>query len=185
MGQFVKLRPGQVHVKVFRAFRCCRNKRKVDIGCSRRRKFFLSLLSGFFQSLQRHLVNGKVDAFIFLKLGQHIVGNLLVEIVTAQSVVTIGCQNFDNAVTDFDNGHIKCTAAQIVYHDLLFFFVVKSICQRSSRRLVDNTLYIHACNLACIFGCLTLCVIEVSRYGNYRFRHFFTQIVFCIPFQLL
>ena len=100
-------------------------------------------------------------------------------------VVACGSQNFYDAVADFQNGYIERTAAQIVYHDLLFAFLINAVCQCSSGRLVDDTLYVQTSDLASILGCLTLCVGEVSRYGDNCVGYRRTDICFCISLQLL
>ena len=99
--------------------------------------------------------------------------------------IAVGCQNLDYAVTDLDDGHIKGTAAQVVYHDLLLFLIVKAVSRCCCRRLVDDTLYIQTCDLTCILGCLTLRVIEVCGYGDNSLRNLLAQIALGIGFQLL
>ena len=100
-------------------------------------------------------------------------------------VVAGSCQNFDYAVADFQDGYVEGTAAQVIYHDLLLGFLIYTISQCSSSRLIDNTLYIQTGNLACVLGCLTLCVSKVSRYGNNCVSYRRTDICFCISLQLL
>ena len=99
--------------------------------------------------------------------------------------ITVCCKNLYDAVADLDDGHIKGTAAQIVYHDLLFLFVVKTICQCRRRRLVNNTLYLQTGNFACVFCSLTLSVIEICGNRNDCFSHLLPQITLCICLQLL
>ena len=89
----------------------CSDERKVDIGCGCGRKLFLCLLSCFFQSLQCHLIAGKVYTLCLLELVDHPLGNLVIEIITAQMCITVGSQNLDDAVTDLDDGYIECTTA--------------------------------------------------------------------------
>ena len=72
---------------------------------------FFRLFSCFFQSLHCHLVFRQVYALLSLKFGNHPINDLVIEIIAAQMSITIGCQNFDNAVADFDDGNIECTAA--------------------------------------------------------------------------
>ena len=99
--------------------------------------------------------------------------------------ITVGCQHLDDAVADFDNGNIEGTAAEVIYHNLLLFFVVKTVSQRCCGRLVDDTFYFQTCNLTCILGCLTLCIVEVCGNGNNGLRYLFTQVAFRICFQFL
>ena len=99
--------------------------------------------------------------------------------------VAVGSQYFNDPVADFYNGNVKSTASQVVYHNLLFFFIVKAISQRSRCGFVDDTLNIKPCNFACILGSLALCVVKVSRYSDNRFCNLFSQIALSVCFQLL
>ena len=82
----------------------------------------------------------------------------LIEVVAAQTGVAGGGQNFDDAVADLEDGHIERAAAEVVDHDLLLGFLIDAVGQRSSGRLVDDTLDIQTRDLAGVLGGLTLCV---------------------------
>ena len=185
VGQFIEFCSGQVHIKVKRTICIHADERKVDIGCSGSGKLFLSFLSCLFQSLQCHLVISKIYTVLFLELGDHPVSYFLVEVIAAQMVVTSGCQNFDNTITDLDDRYIKGTTTKVIYHDLLFFLIIKTICKCCCSRLVDDTFYIQTCDLTSILGCLSLCIIEVCRYSDNCFGYFLAQIVLSICFQFL
>ena len=185
MGQLIKFRSCQVHIKMLRSFRGRCDKRKVDVGRRRGGQLLLRLLCSLFQSLHCHLVCGQIHTLGALELCQHVIHNLLIEVIAAQTVISCGSQNLDDAVADLDDRYIESTAAQVVYHNLLLFLIIKTISQSCRCRLIDDTLYIQARNLSGILGCLSLRVIEVRRYGDNRFRHFFAQIVLCVAFQLL
>jgi hypothetical protein len=90
----------------------------------------------------------------------------LVEVIAAQVGITVGGQNLGNAVAHLDDGDIEGAAAQVVDHDLLVFFLIDAVCQRSGSRLVDDTLDVQTGNGACVLGGLTLAVVEVSRNGD-------------------
>ena len=170
---------------MFRSLRGCRDKGKVDVRCGGGRKLLFRFLSSLFQSLKSHLVIGEIHALRPLELSQHIVGDLLIKIVAAQLVVA-GCrQHFNYAVADLNNGHVERTAAQVINHDLLLFFIVQAISQGCRRRLVDNTLYIQTSDFTGVFSGLTLSVIKIGRNRDDCLRHFLAQIPFCICFQLL
>ena len=81
-------------------------------------------------------------------------------------VMPYGAVLDESDVTDIDDGHIEGTAAQVIYHDLLLFLVLKAVSQGCCSGLVDDTLYIQACDLTCVLGGLTLCVVEVCRNGD-------------------
>ena len=99
--------------------------------------------------------------------------------------IAVGGKHFDHTVADLNDGHIKGTATQVIYHDLLFFFVIQTISQSCCRRLVDDTFYIQTGDLACVLGSLTLRIVEIGRYRNDRFRYTLSQIALSICFQLL
>ena len=149
---------------MLRSFSSSCNERKVDVCCCCGRKLFLCFLCSFFQTLHCHLVTGKINAFCFLEFIDHPLCDTVIKIIATKMCITVCRQYFDNAVTDLNDRYIECTTTQIVYHDLLLFFIVKTISKCCCGRLVDDTFYIKTCDLTCIFGCLTLCVIEVSRY---------------------
>ena len=94
--------------------------------------------------------------------------------------IAVGGQNLNDTVTDLDDGNIEGTAAQVVNQDLLFFLIIKAVSQSCCGRLVDDTLYIKACNLSGVLCCLTLCIIEVSMNRNNCLRYFLTKIALCI-----
>ena len=167
------------------AFCRCGNKRKVDVGRHGAGKLFLCLLGCLLQSLHSHLIIGKIHALRLLKLGKHPLDNLIVEIIAAQMCITVGSQNFYYTIADFNDGDIKGTAAQVVHHNLLLFFIVQTVSKRCRRRLVDNTFYFKTGNLACVLGSLTLCVIKISGNRNDCFGYFLTQIALRIRLQLL
>ena len=161
------------------------DERQVNIGAGRCGKLFLCFLSRLFQTLQSHLVIGKIYTVQFLEFGNHPVRNFLVEIIAAQVVVAGSCQYLDNAVADLDDRHIESTAAQVVYHDFLLFFIVQAVCKGCRRRLVDDTFYIQPGDLSCVLGSLSLGVIEICRNSDDCFRHFLAQIILRVCFQLL
>ena len=185
VGQLVEFCSCQVHIEMLRSLSGCCDERKVDVGCGCAGKLLLRLLCGLFQSLHSHLVTGQVYALGALELCKHVIYNLLIEVVAAQTVVACGSQNLDNAVANLDDRYIEGTAAQVVYHDLLLFLIVQAVCQRCRGRLVDDTLYVQARNLTCVLGCLSLRVVEVCRYGNNCLGNLLAQIVLCVCFQLL
>ena len=99
--------------------------------------------------------------------------------------VAVGGKNFDDTVTDLDDGYIEGTAAEVVYHDLLLFFVVKAVCKCCSGRLVDDTLYFQTCDLTCVLGCLTLCVVKVCGNRDNSLRYLLAEVTLSVCLQLL
>ena len=99
--------------------------------------------------------------------------------------IAVGCKHFDHAVANLDDGYIKGTAAQVIYHDLLLFLIVKTVSQSCRRRLVDDTLYFQTGNLARILGGLTLCIIKICRNRDHCLGNLLSQITLGICLQLL
>ena len=92
-------------------------------------------------------------------------------------VIARCCQNLDNVIADLDDGNIECAATQVIYHNLLGRAVIQTICQRSACGLIDNTQHIQAGNTTCIFGCLALRIVEISRYRDNGIGNIPTQIL--------
>ena len=170
---------------MLRAGSICSDVRQVDFGSENSGQLDLCFFCGFTKSLHGNFVAGQVNTLVLLELFNQILGDACVEVVAAETVVTSGCKNFDNAVADLQNGDVESAAAQIVDHDLLIIFLVQTVSKSSCRRLVDDTLYIQTGDLAGVFGRLTLCVSEVCRNRDNCFGHGLSQISFCICFQLL
>ena len=184
LGQFVELCNAQRQIQVLRASCICCNKRQVDVGSGGGGQFNLCLFCCFLQSLHCHLIAGEVNAFCCLKFADHPVDDSLVEVIAAQTVVTSGCQNLLYAIAHFDDGNVERTAAEVVNHNLLIFFLINSIRKCSSSRLVDDSLYIQTSDLTSVLGSLTLCIGEVCRNSDNSFCNRLTQISFCILLQL-
>ena len=184
-GQLVELCAGQGHIQVLRAGSIGSDEGQVDLAAHCAGQLDLCLLGSFLQTLRSHLVLAQVDAVLGLEGICHPVDDALIEVIAAQMGITVGGQNLGNAVAHLDDGHIEGAAAQIVDHDLLVFFLIDAICQRSGSRLVDDTLDVQACNGACVLGSLTLAVVEVCRNGNDSLGNRLAQISLGVSLQLL
>ena len=82
-------------------------------------------------------------------------------------------------IGDFDNRNIERASTQVINRDLTiaFFHLVHTKRQSGCGRLVDDALDVQARDAACVLGCLTLTVVEVSRHSNDGLGHFFAQKV--------
>ena len=97
--------------------------------------------------------------------------------------ITVGSQNFEGffAVNfvDFDNRNIESTTTQVINRDsTVASTFVQTVSQRSCGRFVDDTFYFQTSDTACVFGCLTLSIVKVCRYGDNSFSYRFTQVIF-------
>ena len=101
-----------------------------------------------------------------------------IKVFTAQKRIAIGGFHFENAIANFQNGNVKCAAAQIINRNGLPVIFIQAISQRGSCRLVNNAQHFQTGNFTGIFGGLTLGVVKIGRYGNDRLVNFFAQIIF-------
>ena len=132
----------------------------------------------------------QVDTGLFLKFCSKILDQAQVKVFTTQERITVGCQYFELVLainfSDLDNRDIESTTTQVEYcNGLIALGLVHTVSQCRSRWLVDNTLNFQTRDLTGIFSCLTLRIVEVCRYSDYRFSNRLTQVVFCSLLHLL
>ena len=165
---------------------CC-NKGKVDVRGCNTGKLDLSLFSCFLKSLESHLITTEVNAAVFThKCFSDPVNDSLVEVVTAQLVVTCCSKNLKYAVIgNFKNGYVKCTAAKVVDHNLLVLILICAVCKSCCCRLVDNTENLKTCDLTCILCSLTLSVGEVCGNCDNCLIYRAAKVCFSIALKLL
>ena len=63
--------------------------------------------------------------------------------------------------------------------------LVDAVCQRGSRRFVDDTQHVEACDLAGVLRGLALGIGEVGRNGDDGLGDRFTEVLFRVGFQFL
>src|SRR5215469_1337764 len=164
-----------------------RDKRQIDLGLYRGRKLDLGLFCRVTQTLQSHLVplGAEVESFFFLELLYQPVHDALIDVVATKVSITIRGLHLDHAFANLEDRNIEGAAAEVVDGDGLILLLVQAVGQSRSCRLVDDALYVETGDSACILRCLTLRVVEVSRYGDHSLSHRPTQIVFRSFLQLL
>ena len=89
----------------------------------------------------------------------------LVKVIATEVCITIRADHFEDlaraivaAHRYFEDGHVERSTTQIEDDDLLIFLLIKTVCQCSSGRFVDDPSYFEAGNLASIFGRLALSI---------------------------
>ena len=185
-GDALELGTGKGIVQVKRASCASRNEGQVDVGLSGGGKLHLCLFSCFLQALQGHLVGAKIDAVFSLELVGHPVDYALIPVVAAQVIVASGRANFEYAVAQLKNGNVERTAAKVEYQNLFVLVgFVETVSKSRCRRLVDDTHNLKTSDLACILGCLTLSVVEISRNGDNSLGDRLAYTLFCIGLNLL
>ena len=65
-----------------------------------------------------------------------------IKIIAAQMIISGSGQHFDHAIADLDDGHIKCSAAQIIYHDFLGFSMIQTVGKSCTGGLIDDPQHI-------------------------------------------
>ena len=113
--------------------------------------------------------------FFFELIGK-VVDDAHVKVFAAQESVAVCGFNFEQAIVNFQDGYIECTAAKVIDSDGLCFFFVQAVCQRSCCWLVNDAKHFKASNFAGVFSCLTLCIVKIRRNGNNRLGHFLAKI---------
>src|SRR5699024_3809891 len=157
--------------------------RQVNLCLLCRRKLDLGLFSSLFETLQRQDVLGQIDTAVFFELFDDVVNNALVKVFAPQKGIPTGRQNlellFTVNISDFDNGNIKSTPAQVINGNLAVSVrnLVQAKSQCGSGRFVDDALDLETGNLTGIFGGLTLTVIKVRGDGTHGLSNGFTQVV--------
>ena len=69
--------------------------------------------------------------------------HFLVEVIASQVGIAICGLNLENAVAQLQDGDIECTAAQVVYCNLLFFLILaESVGKGCGCRLVYYSLFL-------------------------------------------
>ena len=99
----------------------------------------------------------------------------MVKIIAAERGITAGRQHFKHATAQAQNRNIKRTAAKIVDCDHAFLTGVQTIRDRRCGRFVQQTQYVQARQTRGVFGPLTLCIVKVSRNGDYHAVQFAGQ----------
>lgn len=158
--QLVELGSRYIHVHMERSVFVNGDERQIYIGSLSAGKLLLCLFSCFLQSLESHLVSLQIYAVFLCKAVCHEVQQHFVEVVSAQLVVSVCCQNLEYAVTQFQNGNVEGSSTQVIYQDLvLIFILIQSVSQRCSRRLVDYSLNVQSGDFpASLVACFWLSV---------------------------
>ena len=178
VGQLFELSTGESLYQVLGHTALSSDIRQVDFRGSGARQLNLGFLGSLLESLHSHRVLGKVDALGTLEVVNQPVDDNLVEVIAAQVGVTIGGKHLEHAAAEFQNTYIERTSTEVEHCNLhVLVGLVNAVGERSSRRLVDDTLHVESGNLSGLLCGLSLRVAEVCRHGDYGIRHFLSQIV--------
>src|SRR5262245_3196983 len=175
--QLVELRARELHFEVLRPARVRRDERQADRGLGHARKFYLRLLGGFGQALQRLAVGPQIDALVAFELFGQPIHDTLVEIVAAQVRIAGRGLHLEDAFANFEDRDVERPADQVKDHHRLIALFVQPVGERGGRRLVDDAEHVKARDLARVLGGRALSVVEISRHGDDRVSHFFAEVL--------
>src|SRR6185369_2420866 len=141
------------------------DEREIDGGFVRGRKIALGSFSHFLQTLKRETILSQVDSGVGEKLTRHPTHDAFVKILATQKSVARSRKHVEDAIVHFENRNIKRAAAEVINCDALDARLSESISQGCRCRLVDDALDFQSGNLACVFCCLSLRVVEIGGDG--------------------
>ena len=87
----------------------------------------------------------------------------MVEIVATKRRIATRSKHFKDTLGKVQKRNVKRTATEVVDQILAFGSVVQTICQCCSRRFVEKTEYVEACQLCGVLRRLALCIIKIGR----------------------
>ena len=100
--------------------------------------------------------------------------------------VTVGREHLEHTATELEDRDIEGTATEVEHGNLhVLVGLVDTVGERSSCRLVHDTLHLQAGNLTSLLGCLTLRVREVGGHGDNGLCHLLAEVVLSGLFHLL
>ena len=162
-----------------------RDERQIDIRAHAGGKFAFRLFSCLFQTLESLRIVAEINSVFFLELLREPVHDDSVEVIAAKVGIAVGGFHLEHAVSDFENGDIESSAAEVVDRDGFVFLLVQTVCQRCGGRLVDDAFDIKSGDSSGVLGRLSLRIVEVCRNRDDGFRDLFAEIGFRVGFQFL
>jgi len=135
------------------------------------------------ETTERLGVTGDVLLVLALEFSDEVLQQASVEIFTAQVRVASRRLDFEDALFDGQQGHIKGTTTEIENQNVLFRTVglislVQTVRNGRSRRLVDDAQAVQARDDGGVLGRLTLGIVKVRRHGDDGVLHVLTQVRF-------
>mmetsp|Transcript_13399 Transcript_13399/g.23835 ORF Transcript_13399/g.23835 Transcript_13399/m.23835 type:complete len:212 (+) Transcript_13399:1102-1737(+) len=175
----------EVHVQVLKAstgdlrgeINALKETINLDVSLGRSRESALCALACGTQAALGALVARHVLLVLLLELLHKKVNKTVVKVLTTQVSVTCGGLDLKDTLLDGQKRNIKGSSTKIKDENVaLSLLLVETVGNSSSGRLVDDAEYVKSSNNTSILGCLTLRVVEVSRYGNYSVLHLLAKV---------
>ena len=110
-----------------------------------------------------------INAMLLLKLLRQQFGEKVVEVVSAEPVVTVTRQNLGDVAFYRHHGNIEGAATQVVDQRRVTRTVGESIREACGGRFIQNSHDFKPGQRACFASGATLCVGEIGRYRDDRF----------------
>ena len=153
---------------------------QIDVGASGCRKIDLGLFRSVFKALQSHLVFLQINARIFLaEFFVDPVDDHFIKVITTEHGVSIGSLDFEDTITNFEHRNIKGSTTQVIDRNLFCLLGVEAIGKRCGSGFVHDAKHFKACDLARIFGGLTLRIVEVCGHGDHSLCDCLAEVIFC------
>lgn len=129
------------------------------------RKSSFGLFDFSFQFAQGAEVASNVCTGLLLVEFDEVIHDAIIEIFTTEMGITGCSEYFEDTVVDREERDIECSSTEIVDDDLGFStFLVETVGDGGSGGFVNDAEDVEACDDSCVFGSLTLGVVEVG--GN-------------------
>jgi len=150
----------------------------IDFSLMGRRKNSLGLLALGSKTTHGTSVALDVNTRLLLEGSDAEVDEDIVEVLTTKMGVTIGGLNFEDAVLDSQERHVKSATTKIEdeHIALALALFVETVGNGGGGGLVDDTLDVEASDGTGVLGGLTLRIVEVSGDSDDSVVHSFTEI---------
>ncbi|CAB4944146.1 unannotated protein [freshwater metagenome] len=113
------------------------------------------------------------------------IDDALVPVVATKAGVAMGRLHFEHTVADFENRNVERAATEVEHKDrLIGGFFVESVRECCCGRLVDDAKHLEAGDLARLFGCGALRVVEVRGHGDDGLGDSVTEVGLGIALEL-
>mmetsp|Transcript_29745 Transcript_29745/g.45989 ORF Transcript_29745/g.45989 Transcript_29745/m.45989 type:complete len:101 (+) Transcript_29745:1307-1609(+) len=80
--------------------------------------------------------------------------------------ISVRSNDFEEAFINRQQRDIECTTTEIEHEDISLAFLVQTVRNGSSSRLVDDSGNVESGDCSCVLGGLALSIVEVRRDGH-------------------
>ncbi len=177
-GEGFKLAAGDSHLQVLGTAGIGGDEGEVDGGFHRGGEFDLGFFRGFFETLESHGVFAEIDALLFAEFFGDVIDEGLIVVIAAEVGVAVDGEDFEDAVTDVEDGDVEGAAAEIEDEDFAAFFLVHAVGESGGSGFGEDADDVEAGDFAGFLGGEALGVIEVGGDGDDGVGDFFAEVIF-------